>query len=237
MAVIDYDKQLGKVTDATRKRAHEIIGMCQRKGISIKQLWGYNPNSKPEHSSGRAIDFMVYKDKAAGNAIAEYLIANHERLGVKWLIWYQRIYSFTPGKPRGWQNMPDRGNATTNHKDHVHVFFDESEYQAPENLNPLGKGLKPFSWPAFVKSMRGGEPTSHVRIVRNALIRWEREEGLAPTKGLSNAAGKWRATDKAAYSRFQKSFGFTGNDADGIPGPATLRPLLKSIGFALMGDK
>lgn len=120
----DYVAQLGRVTPRTRALALEVLAAAARAGHVLGQVWGYNPASKPEHSSGRAIDFMC--GRAAGDWIADYLWTHRHRLGLKWMIWRQRIRSTTPGKATSWQPMADRGNTTQNHMDHVHAFFDDT---------------------------------------------------------------------------------------------------------------
>ncbi|AGM05676.1 hypothetical protein [Amycolatopsis keratiniphila] len=72
-----------------------------------------------DHPSGLALDFMV--DTATGNAIAEYLMANQKDFGITYVIWRQR---YNDGS--GWDTMEDRGGATANHMDHVHVSFAKS---------------------------------------------------------------------------------------------------------------
>ncbi len=72
-----------------------------------------------DHPSGLALDFMV--DAATGNAIAEYILANQKDFGVSYVIWRQR---YNDGS--GWDTMEDRGGATANHMDHVHVSFSKS---------------------------------------------------------------------------------------------------------------
>lgn len=111
------------ITADTLKKAAEVVAAVQAAGRSISRIWGYDPDSPPEHSSGRALDFMC--DRATGDWIADYLWANRSRLRVKWIIWRQRIRSTSPGKPGTWEAMADRGSATANHMDHVHAFFDD----------------------------------------------------------------------------------------------------------------
>lgn len=72
-----------------------------------------------DHPAGLALDFMV--DTATGNRIAEYLLANRKDFGVTYVIWRQR---YNDGS--GWDMMEDRGGATANHMDHVHVSFSKS---------------------------------------------------------------------------------------------------------------
>ncbi len=78
---------------------------------------GYDPHG--EHIDGRAIDFMI-TDSALGQAVADYVLANAGTLGVRDIIWAQRIW--TPEQASsGWRYMEDRGSTTANHYDHVHV--------------------------------------------------------------------------------------------------------------------
>lgn len=85
---------------------------------------GHIPGS--DHYTGHAIDIMIlpWHDRArvaSGWRIASWLVANHEALAVKYVIYRARIW--TPG--RGWHAYRYPGGATTNptlmHMDHVHV--------------------------------------------------------------------------------------------------------------------
>ena len=78
--------------------------------------------TRPDHSPSqeRAADFMVYEDKAKGDAVAQYVIDNASRFRVEYLIWQQQIYIISNGY---WEPMEDRGSPTANHMDHVHVAW------------------------------------------------------------------------------------------------------------------
>jgi uncharacterized protein YgiM (DUF1202 family) len=94
----------------------------------ITSIYGWRASSSysSDHPNGRAVDFMIpsYKtNKALGDALAAYVIANGKRLHVTYLIWQQRSYTISTGK---WKAMEDRGSDTQNHKDHVHVSFEPS---------------------------------------------------------------------------------------------------------------
>jgi len=94
----------------------------------IKTIYGWRASDtySSDHPAGRAIDLMLpnYKsNKALGDQIAAYFIANATRLHVKYLCWQQRYYAISAGK---WTPMPDRGSDTQNHMDHVHVSFYDS---------------------------------------------------------------------------------------------------------------
>jgi hypothetical protein len=72
-----------------------------------------------EHSSGRAIDFMV-SDPSLGQAVADWARAHASELDLYDVLWAQHIW--TPVRSsEGWRSMPDRGSSTANHYDHVHI--------------------------------------------------------------------------------------------------------------------
>ncbi len=71
------------------------------------------------HASGRAVDIMT-SNAATGDAIAAFLRQHARELGISELIWRQRIWTVQRAGD-GWRSMSDRGSATANHMDHVHV--------------------------------------------------------------------------------------------------------------------
>jgi hypothetical protein len=73
-----------------------------------------------EHRSGRAVDIMVYGDSALGYKIAAFAQKNARALGISQVIWHQHIWTVQRGGD-GWRAMPNRGSATANHMNHVHV--------------------------------------------------------------------------------------------------------------------
>lgn len=83
----------------------------------ITRYGGYDAHG--EHSSGRALDIMT-RDVTLGTAIAEFLRANAAELHIYDVIWRQHIFTQQRGG-EGWRSMPNRGSATANHYDHVHV--------------------------------------------------------------------------------------------------------------------
>jgi len=80
-----------------------VYGLASRAGAS-------------DHPSGLALDFMV--DRAAGDKLADFALRNRDRLGIKYVIYRQRI-----NYGSGWRAMEDRGGATANHMDHVHISY------------------------------------------------------------------------------------------------------------------
>lgn len=90
-------------------------------GASLITIGGTGSRSNTsDHPTGKALDYMVLGDETLGNAILEYHFANWDALGVKYVIWQQRIYysAYSSG-----EDMEDRGGVTANHYDHVHVSY------------------------------------------------------------------------------------------------------------------
>jgi hypothetical protein len=76
--------------------------------------------ARTEHNTGNALDVMVYGDKALGDRIADWAQAHAAELDLYDILWYQRIW--TPVRAsEGWRTFADRGSATANHMDHVHL--------------------------------------------------------------------------------------------------------------------
>ncbi len=95
---------------------------------AIQSIGGYRPpditpfGTFTEHSSGEAIDVMIPgwnspAGKAYGDRILQWALANADALGTEWVIWQQKTY-YPDGRVSG---MPDRGDPTQNHYDHVHL--------------------------------------------------------------------------------------------------------------------
>ncbi|MFC4534094.1 coiled-coil domain-containing protein [Sphaerisporangium dianthi] len=86
----------------------------------------YRAEDSGEHPLGRACDFMLSSGgalpsaagAALGEQVAAWAIKNGGKLGVKYVIYRQRIYNL--GFP-GWRAMENRGGVTANHFDHVHI--------------------------------------------------------------------------------------------------------------------
>lgn len=91
--------------------------IMERFGIS--DIGGYRaPDGYNEHSTGRALDVMVGSNKAKGDAVKDFALANASAIDLKWAIWQQRMW-YPGGRT---EPMSDRGSPTQNHMDHVHIF-------------------------------------------------------------------------------------------------------------------
>lgn len=104
-----------------------------RYGSSISTVYGPRSGSVG-HSSGLAADVMIKKYSAAsgikaGNEMAEYVVKNHQALGIDYVIWRDRIWlvedlKWGPYSKGGWGKHLEatRGwNPTTLHMDHLHI--------------------------------------------------------------------------------------------------------------------
>lgn len=89
--------------------------------FGLKTIGGWRKNDQfPDHPSGLALDLMVNNmpnSAALGDQIAEYLIANAKRLGLKYLIWNRRTWNTERGT---WKPYTSTDNP---HTDHVHATF------------------------------------------------------------------------------------------------------------------
>ncbi len=72
-----------------------------------------------EHATGQALDIMVGTGNPIGYDIAAFLQEHRAELGIDYIIWHQRIWR--PATSGAWRSMSNRGGATANHMDHVHV--------------------------------------------------------------------------------------------------------------------
>jgi hypothetical protein len=205
---LDY---MGKVKPSARSKAVEVLNKVSGAN-RITHIWGYDPNAgNPEHHSGLALDFMVFRDKALGDRIYNYLWANRVRLGVKHVIWYQTITS-TVTEPGVRRAMSDRGNDTNNHKDHVHVLFFDKAYQAPGAEAPKPKP------PKTVSILKVGSKGSAVRALQKGL------NDNFPAYSRLSVDGDFGPKTKTVVKEFQRRSGLT---RDGIVGSKTRVALAK----------
>lgn len=85
----------------------------------VKAYGGVRADSLPEHPSGRAVDAMI-SSSGTGRVIAGWVRSHARELGVSQVIFAQRIWT-VQRSGEGWRSIPDRGSATANHDDHVHI--------------------------------------------------------------------------------------------------------------------
>ena len=116
-AKIGVDPKLKPHVQKAREEIAQLFG--------LNDIGGWRPKAVDMHGhpAGLALDAMVGKDKAKGDAIVAWAIQNKERLGLKYIIWQQAINTLDG---RGFRAMKDRGSPTANHMDHPHLSFHDS---------------------------------------------------------------------------------------------------------------
>ncbi|HWS36851.1 MAG TPA: hypothetical protein VN408_29435 [Actinoplanes sp.] len=87
----------------------------------------YRPSDHGEHPKGRACDWMMTSggeahgaEKAKGDSMAAWAVANADNLGIMYVIWYRKIWT----QKEGWHayNNPWGGNDPSGwHTNHVHI--------------------------------------------------------------------------------------------------------------------
>ena len=92
--------------------------LCARYS-QISSFGGRRPGDSGFHGTGRAVDVMI-SNSSVGWDIANWTRANASKLGVSEVIYSQKIWTVERSS-EGWRGMSDRGSATANHYDHVHV--------------------------------------------------------------------------------------------------------------------
>lgn len=103
--------------------AEQLQRLIMQAFPQIRDIGGWRPpDGFNEHSSGQALDVMIPnpatpEGKALGNQINQWLLQNADALGIQYDLWQQ-----TQWNPDGTTSgMENRGGATANHMDHVHV--------------------------------------------------------------------------------------------------------------------
>jgi hypothetical protein len=87
----------------------------------------YRPSGPGEHPKGRACDWMMTSggeasgaQRARGDAMATWAVANADRLGIMYVIWFRQIWT----RAKGWHpyDNPWGGNDPSGwHTNHVHI--------------------------------------------------------------------------------------------------------------------
>lgn len=113
---------------ALRAEVRDQFGDVPAGGYGPEEvLAGRNPDG--EHSRGRAIDFFFRPHEDAEQArvgwrLANWSVANAERLGIRTVIYRDRIWT-ARRSAQGWREYrfrgPDPDNPINRHLDHVHV--------------------------------------------------------------------------------------------------------------------
>lgn len=107
------------------KKAKKVANKVRNDWRAIKSIGGWRAGSRysGDHPGGRAIDVMIpkwKKNSRLGWSIAKYFAKkkNAKKYKIHYVIFRQKIW--TVQTPR-WRKMGNRGGATANHFDHVHI--------------------------------------------------------------------------------------------------------------------
>lgn len=118
----------GEVTPRTALWVAKARAALASPSMSCWDAHVWNPTS--DHPKGRACDVMVGPDarrsppvRAAGDKIANWAIQTAETTGVRYVIWYGKIWTARTGRWRQYNGggVYDPSDATGGHYDHVHV--------------------------------------------------------------------------------------------------------------------
>ena len=158
-------------------------------------------------------------------------------------------YIYNPSKDVKWRKLGNRGSVSANHIDHFHILVKPGVNLPPGfvltgNISTLAGGpSKPTAPPTAPPSKPSGAlPTVSVKAVRYSATVDPDRAGTATTNPANvmrvekalNALGylDTKYVDGHAgtefiksYQQFQRDLGYTGSDADGIPGVASLTVL------------
>ena len=118
----EYERMLGGVLPHVETNAIYLATKHNISAIGGYRSAGSVPGSF--HPLRRAVDYMVYSDKAKGDRLAADVLANWDEYNVIELIWYRRYWS-SPTK-----SVPYVGPSP--HTDHPHVSY---------SATPKGSGV------------------------------------------------------------------------------------------------
>lgn len=106
-------------------KAKRVANKVRNDWRKVKRIGGWRAGSRysGDHPAGRAIDVMIprwKKNAKLGYSIAKYLAKkkNAKKYKIHYVIFRQKIW--TVQNPH-WRKMANRGGATANHFDHVHI--------------------------------------------------------------------------------------------------------------------
>ena len=144
-----------------------------------------------EHVNGEAIDFMVLRAHRSASSVKDFLYAHRAELDLFDIIWSQHIWTIQRSG-EGFRSMSDRGSATANHYDHVHI---------QDQLTDLAHEAEPF-----FSAVDGSRPRAVVRQAAVCASRPNRNivdlARLAADHGgvVARGAGSWSGRRRRSRS-------------------------------------
>jgi hypothetical protein len=201
---VPLETDLGDIRPHTKEVFEEFAARYE-----IYFAWGIGASG--DHEAGKALDLMAYSRGGGpsnpgpirtgwNKTVAEYAWAHHRRLGIDYVIYDQLIQSNNPDGYAygGWHDYTGES-----HANHVHISFEEK----PPAYRPPG----PSPYIRFPGA-------AHFRIGRTSNTIGRLNMRLAATGHDAPKTREFTAASKSAYAHYQRSLGYTGEDADGIPG-------------------
>ena len=214
-----------------------------------------SPSSSKEHGTGRAVDVMFTygykaptpKQREAGEKLVDLLLANGKALGIQWIIFSKdNIGTWSYNFDRGsWKYLGKRGSVSANHRDHVHIYFKPSA-RLPKGFS-FGSGKGSGAKPSGGAGSAAKPNTSLKRRISAKLAADVANRDLKASSGSTTnwglvsdiqralnarypnlnikVTGKWDKQTRDGYAAHQRSLGYTGKDADGLPGFSSLKIL------------
>lgn len=174
-----------------------------------------------------------------------WLIHNSSALKIQGIIFSRdskrrpEIWGYS--QPGVWRPAKARGSIAADHVDHVHVYFQQGAmWQSCLNTSTLEPGTLPVGVGPDVSlseliSAAETDPQKPDQSTTNWAVVYPVEQALAK-EGLLSASlvdGHYGTATVAAYAAWQRRLGYTGADADGIPGRASLAELGEKYGFVV----
>ena len=168
---------------------------------------------------------MTAQGVEQGNELAEHAKANAGTYSVQYIIWQQRIYNVDRASA-GWRLMEDRGSATANHRDHVHITFKDNGDSSVCDSDPGDQGEncvgKDISW----------NPVSWVLVPTKCALDW----AFSPDPDVLNDASAglnsaWDDSSLGAWSAALPTFWEEIAAATGADTGTALAPPAKSVSF------
>ena len=129
---------IGPVKSHVRPVATEVASRW-----TLYFIWGAPGQGTGDHAAGLALDFMTYElgggvddpgpiRSWVGNQIASYVVDQHWRLNVTYVIWNRRIASARSSPAWSWRAY----DGDDPHTNHVHVSFQTSGPYRPPGRQP-----------------------------------------------------------------------------------------------------
>lgn len=239
--------------------ASAIIWVLARKlntEVAHYAIWlgrGWDPKST-EHATGRALDIMVSAkvntrptdtQKLRGDRLAAYLVKHAKTMHIRHIIWNERIYRTRYG---AWGPLPLTATRSTNyayghsdwHRDHLHVWLEDTAGSIPTETIVLDGSTAPAPAPSPSPGLPStgadgwdGKSFPGASVFKNGvkhpatLLLQQRLKAHGHNTGALD--GHFGPNTSAAVEAFQYKQGWTGSDADGIPGPTTWTRLMAAV--------